>query len=257
MFMNQRNAPKMTEEMKMEMVAEKKKIRLTAPLRVIRKAGTKARRAKASSPGAAVPIKALPTPPKVIVTTIIDKKATGAETVAEPEAAPADDDVSVCTDITEWTDISESAWGIDAILEYNKIMAVVGSWDKVKAKDGYEEALGEQIILKMMELEPGTRGMLGLTSLRSPQFAIVSINMVNMIDAIVSFIGPDMEQIDDDLLDVGKLYISEGFHAKLFPFLRQSVCSGLKVVLAEAFSPPTEDAWNTVINFMAKKMSPA
>jgi hypothetical protein len=250
MFVNQPNASKMAEDIVRmnKMAAEKKK-----------------KKKKKMAARAAAPIKTLTAPPpKVIVAT---KKALGAdETVAEAAVPPANDaDVSSgCTDeITERTGMTGSTRGIDAtdnstrILDYNMIMAVVGSWGKVKAQDDYEEALGEQIILKMMELEPCTRDMLGLTPLRSPHFTStpVSINMVGMIDVIVSFIGPDMEHSYDDLLDLGKLYISEGFNAELFPFLSQSVCSSLKFVLAEDFSPAIEDAWNTVIDFMATKMS--
>jgi hypothetical protein len=88
----------------------------------------------------------------------------------------------------------------------------------VKAKDDYEEALGEQIILKMMELEPCTRDMLGLTSLRSPRFATVSI-------------------------------ISEGFNVELFPFLSKSVCSSGRACAGRPFT--------TDRGFMATKVSPA
>jgi hypothetical protein len=135
MFVNQRNASKMAEEiMRMKMAAEKKRrakaaatapgatvpIKFTAPPKVIKKAKAKANSANttsvnATAPGAAVSIKTLPTLPEVIVITI--NGSLGAESVTEA-APPADDDVSVCTEITEWTGMTESTWGYRCKRQY-------------------------------------------------------------------------------------------------------------------------------------------
>jgi hypothetical protein len=262
MFVNQRKASKMVEVvMKTKLATEKKKKKARAAIAN-----------KGTAPEGAFVIKTLTSPSNVIVTkkasrAAASNKAASTAQKAVAKAAPPADDASDSTELTYSTGTTESTRSIDAIVRtiripgYNKIMAVVGSWDKLKAQKGYEEALGKQIILKMMEIEPCTRDMLGLTSLRSAplrsaRFATVSINMVGMIDVMVSFLGPGMERIDDDLLDVGTTYISEGFNAELFPILSRSVCSSLKVVLAEDFSSTTENAWKAVIDFMAIKMSP-
>jgi hypothetical protein len=275
MFLNQRHATKMVQEIvDRKLAADKKKARrAAAPTKraarpkVIKNAkAPSAKVTNTENAAGATPSTKASTAHKAVVANAVPTNVMLQTTSRSTTEASMDDDVSVCTELTDDnTFMTESTTDIDTIagtnnipkLDYTKIMAVDSSWDKIKTTNGYEEALGEQIILKMMELEPCTRNMLGLTSLRSPHFVTVSSNLVGMINVIVFFLGPDMHDIDDDLLELGMKYISEGFNAELFRILSKSVCNSLKVVLGvEEFSPPTEDAWKAVIDFMAIKMCP-
>jgi hypothetical protein len=284
MFFNQRNATKKAQEfIERKLASEKKKAtkaaattpgavaptKTSAPPKVIKNAkvpSAKVTTTKAA-PEAAASTK-LSTAHKAVAnaipTNVILPIKSAPPSRCSITAPPLADDGSASTECTDSTGMtngstrsSDPTGSTNNIqnLDYVKIMTVVNSWDKIKTTNGYEEALGEQIILKMMELEPCTRDMLGLPSLRSPRFAAVSSNLVGMIDVIVFSLGPDME--DDDLLELGMICISEGFNGELFRILSQSVCSSLKFVLgAEDFSPRTEDAWKAVMDFMTINMSP-
>ena len=140
----------------------------------------------------------------------------------------------------------------DEIPQFEMIMAIVSSWEGIKTIDGYEEKLSEQILLRMMELDSHVRKDLGLLSIRSPEFWTVSEKIISVIDGLVSFLGPDLEDFYDKISDVGDKYRSDGFKEYL---LAPALVDALKYVVPEhEFPPETQRDWTTVMNFLVSKM---
>ena len=133
------------------------------------------------------------------------------------------------------------------------IMAIVSSWEGIKTINGYEEALAEQILLRMIELDSHVRDDLGLLSIRSAKFDIVSEKIISVIDGLVSFLGPDLEDFYDKIKDMGHKYRADGFKEYL---LAPALVDALKnVVPTDDFPPQIQRDWTTVMNFLVSKMS--
>ncbi|KAL7574493.1 hypothetical protein ACA910_015855 [Epithemia clementina (nom. ined.)] len=137
--------------------------------------------------------------------------------------------------------------------QFEIIMAIVSSWEGVKTVDGYEEKLSEQILLRMMELDSHVRKDLGLLSIRSHHFHAVSDKIISVIDGLLSFLGPDLEDFYDQIADLGDKYRADGFKEYL---LVPALVDALKYVVPEEdFSPHIQKDWTTVMNFLVSKMS--
>mmetsp|Transcript_37959 Transcript_37959/g.78855 ORF Transcript_37959/g.78855 Transcript_37959/m.78855 type:complete len:207 (-) Transcript_37959:2153-2773(-) len=136
--------------------------------------------------------------------------------------------------------------------DFEVVMLVLKSWETVKCIDGYEEVLAEQIILRMMELDAHVRSDLNLPSIRSPRFHVVKDKIISVLDGLVSFLGPDLEDFSSEIEDFGHHYRSEGFKEYL---LSPAVTEGLKyTVPPKDFSPEIEKGWYSVLNFLVSKM---
>lgn len=138
-------------------------------------------------------------------------------------------------------------------LDSKLIVSVSNTWARVKRRDGYEEDLGEAIIIAMMDLEPKTREHLRIKSFRSSRFTEVCRAIADLIDMVVTLLGPDLD--DEDLLEAGNRFREEGVDLKLF-----SVCisAGIQATLSKRhWTHEVESAWNKTFEMLLPSMSPA
>jgi hypothetical protein len=145
--------------------------------------------------------------------------------------------------------------------DFNLMFTVSTSWSKIiQSCPNYREILGEQVILKMMELDPRARSLLQFESVRSARFVELCLNMTKFIDAIVGFIGPDIDEYKNDIIQLGLEYYSSrttgtvGIDQKLFHILTESVCAGIQYFLQDAFTDKTRKAWTLVLEFVVATM---
>jgi len=150
----------------------------------------------------------------------------------------------VCDGSVDDGNVEEPSFGLT--------MAVVSSWESVRLLDNYEEILAEQIILRMMELDSNVRKDLGLPSIRSPHFDVIKEEIMGVLDGLMSFLGPDLEDFYEEIQEVGHRYRCEGFKEYLFA---PSVVEGIRYLVDEEdFPSDLEDGWNTVLEFLVSKM---
>ena len=136
-------------------------------------------------------------------------------------------------------------------LNSNLIVTVSNTWARVKRKEGYEEDVGEAIIMTMMDLDPKTRENLRITSFRSPRFGEVCRAMADLIDMVVTLLGPDLD--DEDLLDAGEGFREEGIDLKLFS---QCVSAGIQARLSKKhWNEEVESAWRTTFTLLIPSMT--
>jgi hypothetical protein len=132
-------------------------------------------------------------------------------------------------------------------------IAVDRTWELVKAIDGYEESLGEQIVLKMMEFDANARKALGIISLRSERFGEISKFLVVIVDLVVSLMGPDIDEFEEEISNLGHQCEKEGIKVSL---LGRAVSEAVKLVIGDVcFDDEDEKAWKSVIDFVTSKMS--
>mmetsp|Transcript_14330 Transcript_14330/g.31284 ORF Transcript_14330/g.31284 Transcript_14330/m.31284 type:complete len:271 (-) Transcript_14330:76-888(-) len=149
---------------------------------------------------------------------------------------------------------------------FQQSMMVDQTWDHIKNIKNYKEFVGEQIVLRMMEIDPKktARQDLGITSLRSVRFDSVCQTLLVVVDVLVSLVGPDMEEFQEELQDIGQQCKKEGIS---IPLLGEAVGGALQIVLKE--HQPEEDgsgdgfvmteehveAWKVVFANVAEKMA--
>lgn len=137
-------------------------------------------------------------------------------------------------------------------LDHNSIITVNQLWEQVKNMDTYKEDIPEQCILRMLEIDPKTRKHLRLASLRSPRYEKLCKTIMYIMESIISFLGPDLEDFIEELYSIGELCAREGINPKL---LGEATLSGVVHLLGELQQPGKKQAWKSTFDFLATKMS--
>ena len=136
-------------------------------------------------------------------------------------------------------------------LDHSSIVTVNQLWEKVKRVETYKEDIPEQCILRMLEIDPKTRKHLRLSSLRSPRYEKLCKTLIYIVESIISFLGPDLEEFIEEVYSIGELCAKEGINPRL---LGEATLSGVVHLLGE-LSPCKEKAWKSTFDFLATKMA--
>lgn len=136
-------------------------------------------------------------------------------------------------------------------LDHNSIIIVSQLWEKVKLHETYREDVAEQCILRMLELDPSTRKKLRMPSLRSPRFDEISKIIIYILENIIALLGPDLEDILEELYSIGELCAKEGIQPRLFG---EATAAGV-AHLVDDFRPEKKQAWKSTFDFLATKMN--
>jgi hypothetical protein len=136
-------------------------------------------------------------------------------------------------------------------LDSKLIVAVSNSWARVKHKANYEDDVGEAILLAMMDRQPATRHQLQITSYRAPRFGEVCRTLVDVIDVVVTLLGPDLD--DEDLMEIGARCRSEGIDLPLFV---QCVSTGVQSRLSKRhWNEEVAQAWDETFAMLLPSMT--
>lgn len=136
-------------------------------------------------------------------------------------------------------------------LNSHLIVTVSNTWARVKRREGYEEDVGEAIIMAMMDLDPKTRENLRIKSFRSPRFGEICRAMADLIDMVVTLLGPDLD--DEDLIDAGEGFREQGIDLNLFS---QCVSAGIQARLTKRlWNDEVESAWQTTFKLLIPSMT--
>jgi hemoglobin-like flavoprotein len=142
---------------------------------------------------------------------------------------------------------------------YSDVMNVTQTWDKAKATPKFDEVAGEAILTRLFKLEPKSREMFGFTKdevvTDNPKFRVHSKSMVDMLDMAVSFLGPDLEPIEYELLDLGKRHISYGVNTDYLPIMERAVMYALEGILGAKLTREDRGSWQIVFQFMIDHMT--
>eukprot|EP00977_Amphora_coffeiformis_P029796 scaffold42803_cov206-Amphora_coffeaeformis.AAC.2 len=136
-------------------------------------------------------------------------------------------------------------------LDPHTIITVTQLWERVKHVETYKEDIPEQCILRMLEMDSSTRKKLRLPSLRSPRYDSLSKIIVYMIENIVATLGPDLEELIEELFSIGEICTKEGINPRL---IGEATAAGVAHVLGE-LKPEQKQAWKSTFDFLATKMN--
>jgi hemoglobin-like flavoprotein len=141
-------------------------------------------------------------------------------------------------------------------VSYATVMQVTMSWDKFKTAD--QTRGGETIFLRLFELEPEARTLFKFTEhediKKNPQFAAHARAIFDMIDLVISSLGPDLEPLAEDLIDLGRRHIQHGVHKSYLPIMQRSVVDSLSQILGRHFTEDDREAWKVIFKFLISHM---
>ena len=137
------------------------------------------------------------------------------------------------------------------VLDHTHVVTVTELWQKVKRVETFKEDMPEQCILRMLELDPATRANLRLPSLRHARYDVVSKAILKILEDTISVLGPDLEDMLEELHIVGQLCEQEGINPKL---IAEASAAGLALLLGDNFPPEKKQMWKATFDFLAKRM---
>lgn len=92
----------------------------------------------------------------------------------------------------------------DLMVDCNSTISVSNTWASVRCLPQYQRRLGEQVILRLMELQPETaRTRLRLESFFSERFTEICTALCEVLDVIVTLLGPELDEAADELAVLG------------------------------------------------------
>lgn len=126
-------------------------------------------------------------------------------------------------------------------MDFQDTIAINDIWAGLKQQDGYEDELGEQIFLHMVQADPKVREEIGIVSVRSERFGDVCQVFVELVDVVVTLLGTIEE---DELHVLAELCRKGGINPILFG---NAVSAGVKSVLKDSTRMPDNmsDLWST------------
>jgi hemoglobin-like flavoprotein len=143
-------------------------------------------------------------------------------------------------------------------ISYSEVMNVTMSWDKMKSIEGFQERAGFLIYQRVFELEPKARSLFHFTEdedlMANPQFALHARTMVDMIDMAVGFLGPDLDPLAEDLVELGKRHINYGVPSEYLPVMERSVIYALEELLGDKLTRDVRLSWEAIFHFMITHM---
>lgn len=89
---------------------------------------------------------------------------------------------------------------------------------------------------------------------KNPKFDVHARQMVDMIDMAVGFLGPDLDPLTEDLIDLGKRHIGYGVESEYLPVMERAVVYTLEELLGNGFTRDDRNAWGVIFHFMITHM---
>lgn len=138
---------------------------------------------------------------------------------------------------------------------FQHLLVVDNTWEQIKnGITDYESKIGEQIVLRMMEMDPNARQEMRISSLRSSRFDELTKTLIVVVDLMVSIFGPDLEDFAEDLERLGQECIDNGIQMSLLP---KAVPDALRLVVDQekiSFGDDAHRAWTMVVQAMVDEM---
>ena len=141
----------------------------------------------------------------------------------------------------------------DLIVDCNTTVSVSNTWASVRQLDHYQRRLGEQVIFRMIELEPATaRRNMKLESMFSDRFTNICQTLCSVIDIIVTLLGPDLDEATADLARLGQQCRDQGMNTQM---LGDSVSSAMAVLLGDDITADMVKAWKITFDALSRRLA--
>ena len=102
---------------------------------------------------------------------------------------------------------------------------------------------------EVLKLDPSCPDILS-----NPRFAKLSGSVFDMIDLSVGFLGPDLDPLADQLLDLGERHVRYGVHSSHLTAMGKAIVYTMQELLGDKFREADVKAWVKVYKFMISHM---
>ena len=116
---------------------------------------------------------------------------------------------------------------------------------------------------RMFELEPDCIRMFGFpldTKYDDPalsndeKFVKKGIALIVAVDIALTFLGPDLEPLEDQLVELGTRHVGRQCKPKHWPMVGVALFYTLEQALGDKFTKEIQDCWVTLYNFLGYHM---
>jgi hemoglobin-like flavoprotein len=149
-------------------------------------------------------------------------------------------------------------------VSFEMVTKCIDSWERdLKAVPGWKEIGGELLLRKMFELEPECIEMFGFpsdTRFDDPElknnaaFMKKGIALVMAVDMAVSFLGPDLEPLESELVALGERHVALECKPKHWPMVGEALFYVFEQALGKKFTPAVQKSWLTLYRFLGYHM---
>lgn len=111
---------------------------------------------------------------------------------------------------------------------------------------------------RAFELEPEIKAVFQLSDIDDvkahPKFLSHARAMVDMTDCAVSFLGPDLDPLAEDLMDLGKRHASYGVQPDHLPVMEKSIMYAIEELVGNKVTREDRNSWQTVFHYLITHM---
>jgi len=161
---------------------------------------------------------------------------------------------------------------------FSTILEVSQSWDVIRKISNYEDKFSALLYKKFLELEPSAIDLFHFTNDNQqeqqsskydhPLFYEHCVAFVKMLDLVIHLLGPDVELVEEILLDLGGKNLERGVMQETYKPFGNALLHSLQELLlsstrrastssaTQAFwSESKKKSWNAVYNYMTTLMT--
>jgi hypothetical protein len=88
----------------------------------------------------------------------------------------------------------------------------------------------------------------------NPKFLTHARGVVNMLDAAVGMLGPDLEPVTQALEDLGRRHVAYGVIPDHYHIFGQALLHTLETSLGDAWTPSVQEGWTGIHAFVSTTM---
>ncbi|CAB9507241.1 expressed unknown protein [Seminavis robusta] len=139
------------------------------------------------------------------------------------------------------------------------VSEVSESWDRVKMIESYDEMFGATLFKCMYDIAPDAWTPFAFTAddveQKNEKFMVFAKRFVRMLDLAVHMLGPDMDIVAEEMMDLGPAHARYGVTARHFELMGQALGHTLEKVLSSRdCTPSTKHSWEKIFSFMSAYM---
>ncbi|CAB9496308.1 TNF receptor-associated protein 1 homolog, mitochondrial [Seminavis robusta] len=143
------------------------------------------------------------------------------------------------------------------------VAKVQDSWEIVLQIPDCTQAVGELLFRNIFKLAPGAHKMFPFGKgyekvedkmFKTRMFKRHAKNVVSMLDSSVQFLGPDLEELEETLVNLGAQHVGFGILPEHYPIVGQALLDTLAAALSDEFTEDLKESWAGVYGFITTSM---
>jgi hemoglobin-like flavoprotein len=144
------------------------------------------------------------------------------------------------------------------LISYQSISNVIACWESANQKYSSREEIGNAILLQLFEISPETKVIFGFQQKQEniekhPMLRmglmVHGLRIVQMIDEVLNWLGPDMDVLHSILSDLGKRHERYGVKKEHFVHMGEAIRGALSKILdAKHYTKDIDLAWKEIFD---------